>query len=168
MAATDLSQSLRSVLEFCAAVAVLFLVTAIAAESMQSAVIRSQTAEAFMMTSDVKVSMMAYRAETGEWPSEPAELANSSLDEEDLLGRYVDHLELGANGALSVVFGKEYPSAPIQNRRLTHRPSVSIEDPGAPIVWVCGQHPVLEGLAASGVDETDIKAINLPSACREP
>ncbi len=167
MAATDLSQSLRSTLEFGAAVAVLMIVTAIAAESMQSAILRSQAAEAFMMTSDVKVSMMAYRAERGEWPAEAADLENSSLSEEDRLARYVDRLELGADGALTVVFGDQYPSAPLQNRRLTLRPSMPVDDQGAPIVWVCARHPILEGFAPSGVDETDIESIHLPFVCRE-
>ncbi len=165
--ATDLSQKLRTALEFAVAVAILMFVTGIAAENMQSAVIRSQAAEAFMMTSDVKVAMIAYRAENGEWPSEREDIISTALSEGYDLGKYVDRIELGTDGALSIVFDDEYSSEPLQNRRLTYRPSTSVEDPAAPIVWVCARYPVLDGLEPSGVDETDIETIHLPSICRE-
>ena len=166
-AATDLSQSLRSALEFGAGVAVLMLVTAFAAHSIRSAIVRTQTAEAFSLISTIKVDMVAHRAVHGEWPAEAEQLANSSLLEPFESGRYVDRTELGEGGALTVIFDEQDSAEAISGGQLTYRPASLADNPSTPVVWVCGRHRLVDGFAESGVDRTDIEPINLPSVCRE-
>ncbi|MDJ0908008.1 MAG: pilin [Woeseiaceae bacterium] len=166
-AATDLSQSLRSTLEFGAGVAALMLVTVFAANSIQHAVVRSQTAEVFAMASTVKVDIVAHRAVHGEWPADANELANASLMEPFESGMYVDRFQLGEGGAFTATFDVDNSSEAIQGRQLTFRPTSLSGSPNTPVVWVCAQHRLVEGFEPSGVDQTDIEPINLPSVCRE-
>ncbi len=167
LAATDLSQTLRSALEFGVGVAALMFVTAFAANSIQSAILRSQAAEAFSMNGTIKVDIVAHRAVHGEWPADAEDLANATLMEPFEAGMYVDHFELGEGGAFTAVFDAEDSSAALRGRQLTYRPSSLPDDPSAPIVWVCGRYPLVDGFAPSGVDRTDIEPINLASVCRE-
>ncbi len=167
LAATDLSQSLRSALEFGAGVAALMIVTAFAANSIQSAIFRAQAAEAFSMNGGIRVDIVAHRAVHGEWPATAEELANSTILEPFEAGKYVDRFELGEGGAFTAVFDVDDSSAVLRGGQLTYRPSSLPDDPSAPVVWVCGRYRLVDGFETSGADRTDIEPINLPSVCRE-
>ena len=164
--ASDLSQRLRSALEFGAVVAVLMALTVIAISRLDAYVIQSQVTEAFDLTSSVRDEMVVYRAEHGVWPATPADLANATLSEEFSLGSYVHHLELGRDGALTTVFGNDASAVRLRDRRLTFRPLTLPADPGAPVSWVCGPHDYPIELIPGGIDETDIAPSDLPLACR--
>ncbi len=166
-AATDLSQSLRSALEFGAGVAALMLITAFAAHSVQHAVTRSQTAEALALASTAKVDIVAHRAVHGEWPADAEDLANGALMEPFESGKYVDRFQLSENGAFTAIFDEDDSAEAIRGGQFTFRPTSLSGNPSTPVVWVCGRHRLVEGFVASGVDRTDIEPINLPSACRE-
>ena len=167
LAATDLSQSLRSALEFGAGVAALMIVTAFAANSVQNSILRSQAAEAFAMNGTIKADIVAHRAVHGEWPATAEDLANATLMEPFEAGMYVDHFELDEGGAFTAIFDDDDSAAALRGAQLTYRPSSLPDDPSAPIVWVCGRYRLVEGFETSGVDRTDIEPINLPSVCRE-
>ena len=120
-----------------------------------------------MLTSTVRSEMVAFRAEYGRWPSSEAELHNPTLSQEYGLGSVVDHLELREGGAISVVFDEASSAENLQMRRLTLRPLLVTSEPSGPISWACASHQIPDGLTVGGVDETDIDASQLPSACRE-
>ena len=164
--ASDLSQRMRSALEFGAAMALLMILTVMAISRFESYVIQSQIAEAFGLSSTVRSEMVAHRAERGEWPETISELANGTLAEENYLGAYVDHLELGQDGALTAVFSDDSSAARLQDSRLTFRPLTLPADPSAPVSWLCGPHKYPTELTPGGIDETDIASSDLPSACR--
>lgn len=165
--ATDVSPKMRSMLEFGAAIAILMGLTAMVAKKLESYVIQSQITEAFGLTATVRSDMIAYRAEHGDWPSSDNELGNSTLSEVSNVGKYVDHLELGKEGALTSVFGDDSAAAGLKGRRLTVRPLTLVANPSAPVSWVCGQHRYPSELSPGGVDETDVDPSDLPSTCRE-
>ncbi len=167
LAATDLSQSLRSALEFGAGVAALMIVTAFAANSIQSAVLRTQTIEAFSLTSAVKAEMIVHHAVHGEWPTDADDLASSPLQDPFELGKYVDRIELGDAGVLTVVFDADDTASGLRSGQLSYRPASLADNPGTPVLWVCGRHRPLDGFVASGTDRTTIDNMNLPSVCRE-
>ncbi len=164
---SDVSQRLRSALEFGAVIAIIMALISFAARNFETYIIQSQISEAFMLTSTVRGEMVTFRAETGRWPSNEAELHNPTLSQESGLGRVVDHLELRDGGAISVVFDDESSAANLQGRRLTLRPLLVTSEPSGPISWVCASHRIPDGLAVGGIDETDIDAAQLPSACRK-
>lgn len=164
--ASDLSQRMRSALEFGAAIALLMTLTVMGVSRFQTYVIQSQIAEAFSLSSTVRGEMVAHRAERGDWPRTVTELANGTLAEESYLGAYVDHLELGQGGALTAVFSDDTPAMRLQERRLTFRPLTLPTHPSAPVSWVCGPHRYPEGLTPGGTDATNIVPSDLPSACR--
>ena len=164
--ASDLSQRLRSALEFGAVVAVLMALTVMAISRLDAYVIQSQVTEAFDLTSSVRDEMVVYRAEHGVWPATPADLANATLSEEFSLGSYVHHLELGRDGALTTVFGNDASAVRLRDRRLTFRPLTLPADPGAPVSWVCGYRNPPEGMESAGEDRTSLKMRHMPASCR--
>ena len=165
--ASDVSQKLRSALEFGAVVAIIMALTTLAVRNFETHVIQSHLAEAYMLTSTVRGEMVTFRAENGRWPLNEPELHNATLSQRSNLGNVVDYLELRDGGAISVVFDQERSAAKLQGRRLTLRPLLVTSEPGGPISWVCAAHQVPEGLTAGGIDETDIDPSQLPSACRK-
>ena len=164
--ATDLSQRMRSILEFGVAMALLMSLMAIAVSRLETTIIQSQISESFNLSSTVRSELVVHRAERGEWPGSASELANSTLAEESSLGAYVDHLQLGQDGALTAVFDNDSSALGLQERRLTFRPLTHPADPGAPVAWVCASHRYPSELVPGGIDETDIAQADLPSACR--
>ena len=164
---SDVSQKLRAALELGTVAAIVMALSAFAARSSETYIIQSQIVEAFMLTSTVRSEMVAFRAEYGRWPSSEAELHNPTLSQEYGLGSVVDHLELREGGAISVVFDEASSAENLQMRRLTLRPLLVTSEPSGPISWACASHQIPDGLTVGGVDETDIDASQLPSACRE-
>ncbi len=165
--ASDVSQKLRSALEFGAVISIIMALTTLAVSNFETYIVQSQIAEAFMLTSTVRGEMVTFRAENGRWPSNEPELHNPTLSQESDLGKVVDHLELRSGGAISVVFDRVNSAANLQGRRLTLRPLLVSMETSGPISWVCAAHQIPEGLTPGGVDETDIELSHLPSACRE-
>lgn len=166
-AATDLSQSLRSALEFSVGVAALMLVTAIAVHNLQTAILRAQTVESITLISTARVDLVAHHAVHGEWPSSTSELASPAFEEGKSGGRYVDRIELDENGAMTVVFDTERSAEDLRGAQITYRPSALADRTGTPIVFACGRHKVIDGFTASGVDRTNLEPLSLPSVCRE-
>ena len=164
---SDLSQKFRSELEFGAVIAIIMVLAPLAVRDFETYIIQSQISEAFMLTATVRGEMVTFRAENGRWPASEAELHNSTLSQESNLGKFVDHLELKDQGAISVVFNRQSSAAIIQGRRLTLRPLLVTSEPSGPISWVCSARQFPDRLVAGGIDETDIDSSQLPSACRE-
>lgn len=165
--ATSLSQSLRLPLEFTAAATVWMVVVAVASESLQSAVFRSMTLEAFAMVQDPSIDMVVYRAETGVWPSSSEDIPNTTLMTESDLTAVIDRIELESSGALTVHFEQRETAAAISEKQLSFRPSISVEGFGERLIWVCAGGSVTRGFEAVGIDATSIRDANLPSICRE-
>ncbi|RLA40143.1 MAG: hypothetical protein DRR42_26340 [Gammaproteobacteria bacterium] len=165
--ASDVSQKLRSAMEFGAAVAIIMALTTLAIRNFETYIVQSQIMEAFGLMSTVRIEMVAYRAEHGEWPAEEPDLHNSTLGQDRDVGNFVDHLELLEGGAISAVFDNEASASNLKGRRLTFRPMIVSSDPSAPIFWACGAYRVPPGFTPGGNDETDIDPSQLPSACRE-
>lgn len=164
--ASDLSQRMRSALDFGAAIALLMILTALALNSFESYIAQSQLSEAFGLSSTIRVDLIAYRAEHGGWPATNREIGNADVAEKFYVGEYVDHFELGRDGALTAVFSDDSSVEQLRNRRLTLRPLTLAQEPGAPVAWVCGPHQYPAEMVPGGIDETDISPTELPSICR--
>ncbi len=166
--ATDLSQRLRSALEFGATAGLVILLTALAVSRFETYVLHAQVSEAMMVTSTIRPDIVVHRAQHGEWPASADDLQHSELEVAPRRsgGKFIDRVELGSDGALSVVFDAEDSHARLANRRLTFRPQTRSDEPGAPVVWTCGLYKPAPGLTLSGDNLTDIAAGDLPSLCR--
>ncbi len=164
--ATDLSQRMRSALEFGTVVSLLIILTVLAISRFETYVVQSQIAEALFMSSTIRGEMVTHRAEHGDWPATDVALANATLVEEFDVGAYVDRFELGRDGAVTAVFSDDSSAERLRKRRVTFRPLTLPADPGAPVAWVCGPHRYPTELVPGGIDETDIAPTDLPSACR--
>ncbi len=163
---TDLSQTLRSTLEIGAVIAILIAITGLAASDADRHFAKSQIAEALIITSTTRYDIIAYRAEHGEWPKIGADESKPLTDTAKNFGRYVSHLELGAEGKLTAVFDGDRSIEALRGQRLTLRPVVVTANPSAPVSWVCGQHPVGDGRNAGSNDDTTVDPHLLPSICR--
>lgn len=164
--ATDLSQKLRSTLEFGAVVAIVMLLTVLAVRNYETFVVRSQLSEALTLTSTVKAEMVAFRAYHGRWPRTETEFHDPTMRQESSIGKFVDHIALGEGGSLSAVFGNKNAASALSGRQLTIRPMLVSSSPGSPVFWACAKYNAPVGFTASGPDETDIEISNLPFACR--
>lgn len=165
--ATDLSQKLRSTLELGAVVSIIMLLTALALRNFETFIIRTQLSEAFSLTSTVRGEMVVYRAQHGYWPKTEAVLHNSTLGEENGLGKYVDHMALNENGSFSTFFGGTHTASHLSGRQLTMRPMLVSGSPGSPVVWACAGYGAPQGMVPSGPDKTDIDTAHLPASCRD-
>ncbi len=166
--AADLSQRLRSALEFGAAVGLIVVLTALASSRFNEYILHAQVAEAFSVTSTLRPELVLYRAQHGHWPASATDLPHSELEAgpEYQAGRYVDRVDLLDDGTLSAVFDSEHSRPRLANRRLAFRPQTHADDPGAPVVWTCGNFDPVPGLSMSGSNTTDITPADLPSICR--
>jgi len=167
LVASDVSQKLRSALEFGAVIAIIMALTTMAIRNFETYIVQSQISEAFWLTSTVKAEMVTFRAEKGRWPAQEPDLHNPTLSQEQGLGKFVDHLKLLEGGALSAVFDDDVSASILRGRRITFRPMIVSSEPSAPIFWACAAYSVPEGFTTGGENETDIDPSRLPSACRE-
>lgn len=165
--ATDISQRLRSALEFGAVISIILLLTTLALKNFEASIIRSQLSEAFQLTSTVKAEMVIYRAQRGHWPETGTELHDSTLSQEKDVGKFVDHMILNENGSLSIFFGGSDSASPLEGRQLTMRPMLVSGSPGSPVFWACAGYRAPDGAIPSGPDKTDIEKAYLPSVCRD-
>lgn len=164
--AADDAPAFRVVFELCIAVAVIMVITGYYAAIGSEYVGKTALAEAFNLSSTMRVDMIAFRAQHGRWPPRSAELA-SAQPTDPALGGSVARVELGADGAFTYVF-RNAPStgADLANRRLTLRPGTVAGIGGAPVSWYCARGAAPAGIAITGVDETDLPDELLLSICR--
>lgn len=158
--ARDLSQKLRSVLDFAAVVAIVAILIAAALQAYADGVVRSQVIEGFNMASTTRIDMAVYRAQTGVWPRTPGEVANSSVGDESMLGRYVGAIEIDADGSVSVLMSGKSAAPAIRGRRLIFEPAGDATVLQSVLRWRCRQST--PDTALSLVD-----AAYLPLACKE-
>jgi len=167
LVATDFSQKFRSTLELGAVVSIIMLLTALALKNFETTIIRTQLSEAFSLASTVRGEMVVYRAQHGYWPKTEAALHNSTLSEENGLGKYVERMALNENGSFSTFFGGTNTVSHLSGRQLTMRPMLVSGSPGSPVVWACAGYGVPQGMVAGGPDKTDIDIAYLPASCRD-
>lgn len=165
--ATDNAPAFRGALELCMTVTVIMVLTGFYAVLGSGFVGKSGLAEAFILSSTMRVDMMTFRAGNGRWPSRPGELGGGQLTDTSL-GRNVAHIELGAEGGLTYVLrGTPRYGEALANRRLTLRAGTVAGDTGAPVSWYCAHRAAPPGISVAAVDETDVPGEYLPSICRE-
>ena len=165
--ATDISQKLRSALEFGAVISIVMLLTILALKNYETIIVRAQLSEAFNLTSTVRAEMIVYRAQHGHWPNTAAELHNPTLSQEKNLGQFVDHMTLNEDGSLSTFFGGTDSASLLSGRQLTMRPMLVTGNPGSPVFWACSGYSAPDGVSPSGPDKTDIDLVHLPASCRD-
>lgn len=163
--AADNSRGFRPVLEWCAVAAILLILNGSYAHIAENTVTKATLTEGFMLATTARVDLVTFRAQHGRWPS-PGDSVGAELTETGL-GRYVDRIELGRGGAMTIVFGAS-PDPAVNDRRLALRPGAVAGNATGPVAWHCGRWRPPAGVVVAADDETDIPEARLPGACREP
>lgn len=108
----------------------------IAIPAYQDYTIRAQVAEGISLAGGVKVAMIDYFIQQGDWPenNNKAGVANQN----DIEGKYVKHVKINKN-VVEVMFGNEAHQI-LSNKKITME---AVERHGI-IKWECGAHGALE------------------------
>ena len=133
---------------------------AIAIPAYQDFMIRSQVAEAFVLTSAIKTATAEYYLRELAWPASLKDLDFQRTPR----GRYVAAVTM-KKGTIVIRYGVR-ANARISRHRLTLRPTT---DKHGDIVWSCGYADDLgvdPGSGPAAPHATDIARKYLPSTCR--
>ncbi len=149
-------------------VAIVSILAAIALPAYRQYLLRAQVAEGLVFLGDAKTAVNEFYSRWGRLPADNSE-AGLALPQ-DLHGKYVR--SLGVSGGVMVAsmeLGHDLGNQSIVSRTLTMRPWLSTTNPGAPIIWSCGEsdpkapkdYRVVGSVAADGADPKW-----LPTVCR--
>lgn len=136
MAGANAEPRLRGTLESTMVVAIVTVVIAVAAANFERCVAIAKMAEAFTLTSTVRADLVAWRAAHGGWPATEADLANSTANQVEGLGGYVERVALLPHGGISVRFNDH--SGTISGKQLIFHAATARPDGGTPVSWFCG------------------------------
>ena len=126
-------------------VAIIGILVAVGIPQYQNYVARAQVAEGFSLAGGLKTAVAEYHDTNGEFPASN-ELAGLE-DKGTIKGKYVDTVEVGADGVITATFG-DGSHTELKDHKLFLTPDKS---GGGSITWAC-------------TGEEDIKAY-LPSSC---
>lgn len=118
--------------------------------------------EAVGFMSVAKVSMMEFRAVTGEWPasSERAQSPGQHI----VQGSRLAAEAIRGGGAVDYVFSAK--EIDLAGKMLTFRAWQNAGSTDAPVAWLCGHASAMSMIAASE-DRTTLSDDELPSPCRQ-
>ncbi len=136
-----------TLIELMIVVAIIAILAAIALPAYQDYLVRSQVSEGLSLTSGAKAAVAETYANTGAWPTTNDA---AGLEEADnIKGKYVDSVEVGANGTITATFGPG-ANTKIDGEAIVLTPT----DNNGSISWSCAG-------AATTVDQK-----YLPTSCR--
>jgi type IV pilus assembly protein PilA len=136
-----------TLIELMIVVAIIGILAAIAIPAYQDYTIRAQVSEGMSLASGSKTAVAEYYQDHGTFPADNSTAGVS--DPSDIQGKYTSSVTVGANGVISVTYGKD------ANQDL-------IND-GGQLVLTPVTHT---GSVEWGCDNSDLPAKWLPSACR--
>ena len=134
-----------TLIELMIVVAIIGILVAVGIPQYQNYVARAQVAEGFSLAGGLKTAVAEYHDTNGEFPASN-ELAGLE-DKGTIKGKYVDTVEVGADGVITATFG-DGSHTELKDHKLFLTPDKS---GGGSITWAC-------------TGEEDIKAY-LPSSC---
>ncbi len=139
-----------TLIELMIVVAIIGILAAIALPAYQDYVARSQLGEAMVLASGQKTAVTETWSNTGTVPASNS--AAGIADKADIKGKYVDNVEIGANGTIVATMKSSGISVGVQGKKLTLTPAFPTDvAKGGSVVWSC---------TSDAVDKY------LPAACR--
>lgn len=134
-----------TLIELMTVVACIGVLSSIAIPAYQDYTIRAQVAEGLSLSSGVKVAVVEYFVENGDWPNNNVKAAVANHN--DILGNYAKSVRVNKN-EIEIMYGNRAHKA-ISNKKLTLTATESF----GYFKWNC----------ASGAIENN----HLPSSCRQ-
>lgn len=155
-------QKAFTLIELMIVVAIMGILVSMTLPSYQQYTVKSQIAEALMLTEQIKPQIIEYYRQQKRLPrnNQEAGLPNP----EYLIGNYVKSIAV-ENGALHVEFGNKINKS-INGRTLSLQPLTVPQSPDSPISWSCGYAQAPEGMQKAGTNNTDVERYYLPVRCR--
>ena len=136
-----------TLIELMIVVAIIGILAAIAIPAYQDYTIRAQVSEGLNLSAGAKTAVTEFFQDTGSFPANNTQ-AGIDPTPTNIQGKYVTQVEVGANGLITVTYGRE-ANANISGDTLT----LTGTDNGGSVAWDC----------AAG---TGLLPKWLPAACR--
>ncbi|HUL96563.1 MAG TPA: pilin [Usitatibacter sp.] len=151
-----------TLIELMIVIAIIGILSTLAAPSFQDRAIRSQVAEGLLLGDFAKQSVAAYYAHNHRMPADNA--AAGLPPSGAIVGNYVSDV-LVRGGAIVITFGNRV-NANAAGKKLTLRPATVEGYPSVPLAWVCGNASTPGKMKVAGENETTLPNPHLPIDCR--
>ena len=147
--------------------AIISILVAIALPAYRDYELRAEAAEGLVFLGDAKSSVNEFYARWGRMPANNSEAGLRLPDA--LRGKFVRRVSVSDGVMVAMLqLGNEEGGDTLE-RTLTFRPWLNAKNPGAPILWSCGERdPVANDYHAVGdVAPNPVESKWLPSVCRK-
>lgn len=151
-----------TLIELMVVVSIIGILAAIAVPQYSVYIYRAELTEALGMGAHVREHVTEHYRENLSFPKDNTDAGVPPVDK--LISNSIKGVTVG-DGAIHVVLGNKV-SEPLQGKTLTLRPASVDGSPISPLSWLCGYDEPIEGMTASGFNNTDIPKEYLPSRCR--
>lgn len=150
-----------TLIEILVVLALLAILVAMAAPSLDNKVARTQIAESVDLLKQLKEQVNTYYTLNQNFP-------HTNLDADippanKLIGNYVERVEL-VDGAFHINFGNK-ATAQLKGKTLSLRPIIVKGSAKSPMSWLCGNASIPDGMEAVGQNRTTVTAKYLPINC---
>lgn len=153
-----------TLMEIVIVVAIIAILALMAMPDMTSPTIRAQIKDSGTLIDVAKAGVVQVYGSTGTFPKNNKEAGVPEPDK--MIGKYVTRVEIN-NGAVTMTFGNSAHVA-IKGTKLTVRPAYVENQPSIPISWICGGHPIPNGMQIAGQNITDMPPKYTPLECGTP
>lgn len=150
-------------IELLVVMAIVAIMSLMAAPSYMDRLVRQQIVEALPLADIVKTPI------ADAWSVKPHKIPANNAEAflpvpEKIVNNYIRSIQVD-NGAIHITFGNSAHGA-ITDKILTLRPAVVEDAPIVPVTWICGHGPVPGNMTVKGPNKTNIEPMYLPINCR--